>query len=596
MRLQKVTGLTSALLVSFVSIGALLTLFPQTAEAKVEGWKAGNIISDDIFTNKRAMTESQIQKFLESKVPKCDTYGAKPSEFGGGTRRQWAEARGNKPPYTCLRDYWENGTKASKLIYQAAQEYSINPQVLLVLLQKEQGLVTDEWPMPVQYKTATGYGCPDTAPCDSQYFGLKNQLRQASRMFRAIMNNSPTWYTPYVLGKNYIQYSPTASCGGSNVTIANRATQALYNYTPYQPNKAALNAGWGTAPCGAYGNRNFFLYFSNWFGNPRSEVIVTGEIAKRYNQIGQAGSHIGKPVANQKCNSDNTSCSQKFQRGYILWGKNSGAWEVRGGIRTTFERYGAEHGRLGHPETGQICSSSTTCYQRFVGGYIMWKAGVGAWENLDEIRDRYVEVRAERGYLGYPAGRHNCNSAKTECYQKYEKGHILYKESTGAWDVKGSIRARYEKVGVEHGKMGYPTSGEICSSTGCHQKFENGVIYFSKKTGAWENKGSIRQRYIELGVEHGNLGYPIGGETCTSKGCYQRFERGYILHRTSTGSWETKGSIRKVYEKNGVEHGRLGYPTSGENCDNDTKTCFQEFEGGRIDYDLTTKKAKVSYK
>src|SRR5690606_8182666 len=44
----------------------------------------------------------------------------------------------------------------------------------------------------------------------------------------------------------------------------------LYNYTPYQPNAAALSAGWGTAPCGAYGNRNFYLYFTGWFGSTRN--------------------------------------------------------------------------------------------------------------------------------------------------------------------------------------------------------------------------------------------------------------------------------------------------------------------------------------
>jgi hypothetical protein len=86
-------------------------------------------------------------------------------------------------------------------------------------------------------------------------------------MYRAILNNSPTWFTPYTLGNNFIQYSPDANCGGSNVYIQNRSTQALYNYTPYQPNAASLNAGWGTASCGSYGNRNFYLYFTSWFGS-----------------------------------------------------------------------------------------------------------------------------------------------------------------------------------------------------------------------------------------------------------------------------------------------------------------------------------------
>ena len=235
------------------------------SSAAVSGWNAGRIIEDWMMTASSSMSKDQIQSFLNSKVSVCDTYGTQPSEFGGGTRRQWAEARGYSPPYTCLKDYTENGRSAAQIIYDTAQEFTINPQVLIVLLQKEQSLVTDTWPLSNQYKTAAGYGCPDTAACDSQYYGFTNQIRWAARMYRAIMNDSPTWYTPYNLGENYIRYNPDSSCGGSVVNIQNRATKALYNYTPYQPNQGALNAGWGSAYCGSYGNRNFYLYFTEWF-------------------------------------------------------------------------------------------------------------------------------------------------------------------------------------------------------------------------------------------------------------------------------------------------------------------------------------------
>ena len=247
----------------------LAFIITPTSHAGVEGWDAGNIITDAVFTDKNTMNPGDIQNFLNSKVSSCDTWGEQPSEFGGGTRRQWAEARGYSPPYTCLKDYSQDGRSAAQIIYDAAQEYTINPKVFIVLLQKEQGLITDTWPLSIQYRSATGYGCPDTAPCDTEYYGFTNQVRWAARMFRAIMNDSPTWYTPYELGNNFIQYSPDGSCGGSNVYIQNRATQALYNYTPYQPNQAALDAGWGTAHCGAYGNRNFYLYFTSWFGSTR---------------------------------------------------------------------------------------------------------------------------------------------------------------------------------------------------------------------------------------------------------------------------------------------------------------------------------------
>jgi hypothetical protein len=104
-------------------------------------------------------------------------------------------------------------------------------------------------------------------------------------MFHAIMTASPTWYTPYILGNNYIQYNPSSSCGGSTVNIQNRATQALYNYTPYQPNQGALNAGWGTASCGSYGNRNFYLYFVKWFGSTTTDMTFVYMKTPRWMQI-----------------------------------------------------------------------------------------------------------------------------------------------------------------------------------------------------------------------------------------------------------------------------------------------------------------------
>lgn len=256
---------------------ALSTLRSHFANAATDGWEAGRIIDDAIFTNFNSMNVTQIQNFLNSKVPTCDTNGTQPSEFGGGTRAQWAANASLHPimgafypPFTCLKDYKENNLSAAQIIYNAAQQYQINPQVLIVLLQKEQSLVTDTWPSPTQYQSATGYACPDNNACDSQYYGLTNQVNNAARMFHAIMIASPTWYTPYVIGNNYVRYNPSSSCGGSTVLIQNRATQALYNYTPYQPNQAALDANMGaTVNCGAYGNINFYRYYNSWFGSTK---------------------------------------------------------------------------------------------------------------------------------------------------------------------------------------------------------------------------------------------------------------------------------------------------------------------------------------
>jgi len=277
-----------------VSRGLILTIFAVAAatllspHAAAASFNAGRIIDDAVFTNNTTMSVDAIQAFLASKVATCDTSGTQSAADWGYpklTHAQFAtQIKGwPGPPYTCLKDYSENGVGVAQLIYNLAQQYKINPQVLIVTLQKESSLVTDNWPLPSQYRTATGYGCPDSGPnnsanCSSSYYGFTNQLTWTAKMYRAVLNQSPTWYSPYIKGSNYIQYNPNAACGGTMVTIENWSTAALYDYTPYQPNAAALNAGYGLGDnCSAYGNRNFYLYFTNWFGD--STPVRTGMAA-----------------------------------------------------------------------------------------------------------------------------------------------------------------------------------------------------------------------------------------------------------------------------------------------------------------------------
>lgn len=267
-----------------LAIAAAAAVFFASPASAVSGsdWKAGRIIDDQVFYNSNSMNVGQIQQFLDSKVV-CDTNGTKPSEFGGGTRAQYGAAHGSPAPYTCLENYYENPTthennlegravpagakSAAQIIWDVGQQYTINPQVLIVLLQKEQGLVVDEWPFPIQYRSATGYGCPDTAPCDADYYGFYNQVQKAAWQFRRYASN-PNDYNHVAGQNNNIRWSPNAACGSSSVHILNQATASLYNYTPYQPNQAALNNLYGTGDgCSAYGNRNFWRTFNDWFGS-----------------------------------------------------------------------------------------------------------------------------------------------------------------------------------------------------------------------------------------------------------------------------------------------------------------------------------------
>jgi hypothetical protein len=269
-------GMVALVIICFASL--LLFCTPSTSHATaVVGFNPGNIMDNSVMTSSGTMNAAQIQTFLNSKVPVCDTWHA---GFYGSSGTWYG------PPFTCLKDYTENNLTAAQIIYNAAQTYNINPQVLLVVLQKEESLITDTWPAPYQYKSATGYGCPDSTPgvCNSSYYGFTNQINNAAKLFHSVVTSSPTWYSPYVLGNNNILWSPNASCGSSVVNIQNLATASLYDYTPYRPNQASLNAGYGSGDsCSSHGNRNFYLYFTDWFGSTYSSVYNGFDYSAVYN-------------------------------------------------------------------------------------------------------------------------------------------------------------------------------------------------------------------------------------------------------------------------------------------------------------------------
>lgn len=268
-------------------------------------FRAGRIVDDSIFYNGNAMSAAEIQAFLNAKVPSCDANGTKASSHyysAAGryyTRAEWGAINSNPAPYTCLRDYqqstvtkiadayctgyYSGGTKsAARIIYDVAKACGVSQKALLVLLQKEQSLITDDWPWDIQYRSATGYGCPDTAPCDAEYYGFFNQVYNAARQFRRYSVQSQLFN--YRAGQsNYIQYNPNAGCGGSNVFIENDATAALYNYTPYQPNASSLNNLYGSGDgCGAYGNRNFWRMYNDWFGPTIGSLVKTSNSSTVY--------------------------------------------------------------------------------------------------------------------------------------------------------------------------------------------------------------------------------------------------------------------------------------------------------------------------
>jgi len=287
-------------------VSGFAPLAQQVHAADASKWQAGRIIDDVVFTDSGSMSVQQIQDFLNSKVGtggygripgQCDTWGVGISESGGGTRAQYGASKGNPAPFTCLKDYYEvpkltpgpslpannyggkpipaGAKSAAQLIYDAAQTYNISPKVLLTTIQKESAgpLTTDDWPFLKQYTYAMGAHCPDGptgAQCDPNYSGFSLQIAESAKLFRWYLDSmdQPWWSYRKPYATNFILWREQfTGCGGGNVYIENKATAALYTYTPYQPNQASLANMYGEGDaCSSYGNRNFWRIYNDWFG------------------------------------------------------------------------------------------------------------------------------------------------------------------------------------------------------------------------------------------------------------------------------------------------------------------------------------------
>src|SRR5690606_39735773 len=112
---------------------------------------------------------------------------------------------------------------ASAIIYRAQVACGISAKVILVTLQKEQGLINKSSPSTAALDRAMGYACPDTAPCAEYALGFGNQVYMGVLQ----LNTYKASRFGMQPGTNWIRWHPSASCGGSSVNVRNYATAAL---------------------------------------------------------------------------------------------------------------------------------------------------------------------------------------------------------------------------------------------------------------------------------------------------------------------------------------------------------------------------------
>jgi uncharacterized protein with LGFP repeats len=551
------------------------------AAADKRQFDPGMIISDSVFFNYNAMNRQQIADFIAAKGSGCT-----PGSDGTPCLKDYRQDTTTRSVSGCAGQYAGAGSEtAAAIIDKVAKACGINPQVILVLLQKEQSLLTASGSQlrSTRYRSATGYGCPDTAPCDAEYFGFFNQVLMAARQFQ-LYAQIPTRYS-YRAGRSQnIGFHPNASCLSSSVYIRNTATAGLYNYTPYQPNAAILQ-GSGDS-CSSYGNLNFYTFFTDWFGPPGADYPLTGEFLTLWNAIGGGRSVLGYPTSPAAYGLRNGGAYQDFVGVSIYTSTATGAHYVTSPFHRAWGRVGWEGGVLGYPISDPIGGlKDGGSFQNFQGGAIHSSPSTGAYATRGTVYALWAANSWEAGFLGYPTSDQNGGLRAGGSYQDFQGGSIYTSPGTGTHAVPTVFHRSWGRAGWENGVLGYPVT-EVQSGLrdgGSYQDYTGGAIYSTPSTGTHYVTGAYHQAWGRTKWENGVLGYPttdlnaLGGG-----GSYQDYVGGSIYSSPSTGTHSVTKAFHQVWGASGWENGTLGYPTTDLNPGLRDGGSYQDFAGGSI--------------
>lgn len=163
-------------------------------------------------------------------------------------------------------------------IYDAATQSGLNPQFLIVQIQKESSLIEDPNPSQRRIDYALFYGCPDNGPCNPAFQGFGAQVTHAAAIFRTYLTDLATkgrTISGWAVGVPKRAGAPRNKANQNDshwellngqpvfVTPTNAATAAMYTYNPWvgghdQPGKGYIGA-----------NYNFTLIWDRYFNNTR---------------------------------------------------------------------------------------------------------------------------------------------------------------------------------------------------------------------------------------------------------------------------------------------------------------------------------------
>lgn len=232
-------------------------------------------------------------------------------------------------------------------------------------------------------------------------------------------------------------------------------------------------------------------------------------------------------------------------------------------------------------------------YQIFANGVIVYSAVWGAMLLSLAIFQKWLSLNSmtEAGganllsYVGFP--KEDVQTTAGVQTGHFERGTIAFETASGQSRViYGGINVHYWNL---DGALGLPLNEETpAANGGRYQSFQAGDIYWRADLDAFEVRGQILQRWLDLGGAAGVLGYPLSDEQPVIRdgseiGRSSRFEHGTIYFSTATGAWDVLDRIRQTYEESyDGPVGWLGFPIGGMTATPTSGGFYNDFENGLL--------------
>ncbi|MFE8602496.1 hypothetical protein [Archangium violaceum] len=172
----------------------------QVLEPATTEYDMHRLLEDTDITGGQWITVAQVQAFLQQKGSYLATY---------------------KDPA------WSNKTAATLIVEQSKLQ-TISPLYMLARIQTESSLITSG--TSTNLAKATGCGCPDSGGCSTSYAGFGKQIECSAKKLRGYLTDLDAGRATISGWKPGVTKSTSDPC---SVKPANKATAALYTYTPW---------------------------------------------------------------------------------------------------------------------------------------------------------------------------------------------------------------------------------------------------------------------------------------------------------------------------------------------------------------------------